>query len=205
MHFVYFWAPGFALLGYLLTERLVRSPGTASSVRPDESDRGTTVAVLVAIVLATAMAALVHLVGLSDVGGLPDGLLWLRPVGLALAAAGLAFRAWSMHILGAAYSRTLRVTDEHAVVRAGPYRWLRHPGYTGSIVALTGANLATGSWLAAVIAGVLLTVVYYVRLVAEERMLLTSFGDAYREYQATTGRLLPITPAKIFSGRLRRQ
>ena len=196
MDILFAWAPAATLLGYLVVEGLIRSPGEASSWRPGSSDRGTTIAVIVALIVAGSMAAVLHLVGLSRIGHLPAEFDWLRPLGLAAAAAGLVLRAWSMRVLGAAYSRTLRVTGQQSIVRAGPYRWVRHPGYSGSIVALTGANLAAGSWLAALVAGLLLTAVYSIRTIAEERMLTAAFGEAYRDYRATSGRLLPTRPLK---------
>ena len=196
MDLVYSWAPTLTLLGYLLVEWMVRAPGPASSWRAGAADRGTTIAVLVCLVVAGSMPELLRLVGLSGRGQLGSELEWLRPLGLATAVGGLVFRTWTMRVLGAAYSRTLRVDGGQSVVRVGPYRWVRHPGYAGSVAALTGANLATGSWLAAIVSGLLLAIVYYARTIAEERMLVAAFGQAYRDYQSSSGRLLPTRPLR---------
>jgi protein-S-isoprenylcysteine O-methyltransferase len=187
----YLWAPGVALGCYLLVELLIRTPGAASSWRPGRSDRGTTAMIVVALVACW----LIHPVraGLGLVGPtlLPPGWRWLCVVGLAVSVAGVGLRVWSMRTLGAAYSRTLRVGEEQDVVQSGPYLRVRHPGYTGSILALTGANLATGSWPAAAIASAILVTAYLIRIRAEERMLVSVFGERYRAYQRRSGRLLP--------------
>ncbi|MHB2024394.1 MAG: methyltransferase family protein [Mycobacteriales bacterium] len=72
---------------------------------------------------------------------LPPG---AAPAGLVVEATGLAWRAWSMRTLGRSYSRTLRVVegdDQQAVVDAGPYRLIRHPGYQGSLLTWVGFAL----------------------------------------------------------------
>jgi phosphonate transport system substrate-binding protein len=69
--------------------------------------------------------------------------------GVVLAAAGLVLRAWGMRTLGEAYSRTLRTTTAQRLVTTGPYRWVRHPGYLGSVSVWVGASLAFHSWLSA--------------------------------------------------------
>ena len=67
------------------------------------------------------------------------------PMGLGLEAAGLALRAWSMRTLGRSYSRTLRVGDAQQLVDSGPYRFVRHPGYAGSLLIWTGFALTSRS------------------------------------------------------------
>jgi protein-S-isoprenylcysteine O-methyltransferase Ste14 len=113
---------------------------------------------------------------------------WL---GVALAAAGLAIRAWGMRTLGGAYSRTLRTTSEQRLVTTGPYRWVRHPGYLGSIAVWVGASLAFHSWLSALIVAAVMLIAYGWRIQAEERMLVDHFGDEYVRYRGRTARLIP--------------
>jgi protein-S-isoprenylcysteine O-methyltransferase len=112
-------------------------------------------------------------------------------MGLVCMAVGLAVRAWAMATLGRHYTRTLRTLDEQQVVDRGPYRFVRHPGYTGSILVWLGYALALGNWIATAITVVLLTAVYLWRMNAEEALLQRSFGDRYADYQLRTKRLLP--------------
>ncbi len=64
---------------------------------------------------------------------------WL---GLVIMLLGLGLRVWSMRVLGAYYSRTLRVTDTQVIVTQGPYRIVRHPGYLGTILLWVGSGRA---------------------------------------------------------------
>ncbi len=113
---------------------------------------------------------------------------WL---GLVIMLLGLALRVWSMRALGAYYSRTLRVTDAQVIVTQGPYRVVRHPGYLGTILLWVGSGLALANWIATVGVALLMLGVYGYRIRSEEGMLLTTFGEHYREYCRHTWRLLP--------------
>jgi protein-S-isoprenylcysteine O-methyltransferase Ste14 len=187
----YPWAPDAALALYLAQELLVRQRGSASSLRSGAADRGTTGLILGAIVVCGVLDPLLGALGLAGATALPVTVRWLCSVALAAAAAGLVLRVWSMRVLGTAYSRTLRIGERQGLVEIGPYRRVRHPGYTGSIVALSAANLATGSWLAGLVALIVLVVAYRLRIAAEERMLVAAFGPTYADYQQRTGRLFP--------------
>ena len=114
------------LAGFFLLEGLLRQ---SASLRASGQDRGTTGAV----VLAYAVASDVPLLSRWLPGWpLPSA---AAPAGLLVQATGLALRAWSMRAWGASYTRTLRIEDgEQAVVDSGPYRWVRHPGYLGSLL-----------------------------------------------------------------------
>ncbi len=122
-------------------------------------------------------------------GPLPrDGLLaWF---GIALFALGIAINVWAMETLRTLYTVRLSVQAGHRLVTTGPYRLVRHPGYFGFLLALPGMGLALGS--VAVLAftfGIAAWLV--VRIRDEEAMLVVQFGDAYRDYQRRTKRLIP--------------
>jgi protein-S-isoprenylcysteine O-methyltransferase Ste14 len=76
-------------------------------------------------------------------------------------------------------------------VTTGPYRLVRHPGYAASCLVWIGAALAFDSWLAAAIVAAMLLVAYGWRIRAEETMLESTFGTAYRDYEARSRRLIP--------------
>jgi protein-S-isoprenylcysteine O-methyltransferase Ste14 len=106
--------------------------------------------------------------------------------------AGVALRYWSMRTLGEFFTRTLAVLPDQRVVQEGPYRMVRHPGYLAQIVVLTAGSalVSLNAWLAALVA-TLLSAAYAYRIRAEERMLESQLGEAYRTYRARTWRLLP--------------
>jgi protein-S-isoprenylcysteine O-methyltransferase Ste14 len=112
--------------------------------------------------------------------------------GLLLIVGGIAFALWAMLTLGRHYDLELEVHKDHQIVRAGPYRLVRHPVYLGVGLHLLGAALASGN--VAVAACVLLGAfpVFYLRARAEERLLRQHFGPAYDEYARKVGMLVPL-------------
>jgi len=138
--------------------------------------------------------------GLTMIGGLlvvlgrrgrDPGRLASRRFGLSAMVAGLFLRVWAAHTLGRYYTRTLRVAPDQPVVRAGPYRFIRHPGYLADLALWIGFGLALGSrFLTVLIAGTM-ALAYSRRIDAEEALLLDRLGVAYRDYQRQSWRLLP--------------
>ena len=111
--------------------------------------------------------------------------------GLLFIVVGLLVREWAIVKLGQFFSRTVQIKSEHRLITDGPYRWLRHPAYTGMILIYLGIALAIGTWLGTVIAtGLMLAAILY-RIRVEEQVLIETFGDEYRNYMKRTWRLLP--------------
>ena len=111
-------------------------------------------------------------------------------IGVALLLFGLLWAVWARHTLGSNWSGRISVKSGHELVRSGPYRWVRHPVYTGGLLGLLGSALASGKVSAFL--GLLLAIcalVYKLRI--EERWMLTQFGDRYREYRRASWALLP--------------
>ncbi|MBK6894910.1 MAG: isoprenylcysteine carboxylmethyltransferase family protein [Flavobacteriales bacterium] len=67
--------------------------------------------------------------------------------GIALLAFGTAFRLWAIRTLDRAFSATVQIKEGQQLITAGPYRWLRHPSYTGAWLAMIGAALLMHSYL----------------------------------------------------------
>lgn len=178
-------AAGYAgVAGFLVLEAGVRQRGSASSLQASDDDKGTTRLILSAYLLAILLPPLLRS---ARVRPLPRS---AAPIGLALQATGLGVRVWSMRTLGTSYSRTLRTADHQAIVDGGPYRWVRHPGYLGSL--LTWAGFALTSRSLPVVAAVtgLLAPAYRRRITAEEQLLGRDL-PGYVEYSQRTKRLIP--------------
>jgi protein-S-isoprenylcysteine O-methyltransferase Ste14 len=111
--------------------------------------------------------------------------------GLALMWAGFAFRAWAIRELGRFFTVTVGVTEGHRVVDTGPYRWVRHPSYTGMVVFFLGFGVALDSWLSVAAAVLLPLAGIVVRIHYEEQLLRRELGQAYADYSKRTSRLLP--------------
>ncbi len=151
-----------------------------------QSDRGSALAVLMSAGIATSLAlgtSMLRLLSISD---------WLRWAALGIMAAGLALRVFSILWLGPMFTRFVQILPGHRLVTSGPYRFVRHPSYTGLLLFFTGLGIALGDWLSAVIMVVVpaLGVLYRIRV--EEEALLDAFGQEYRAYRSRVGSLLPV-------------
>lgn len=108
---------------------------------------------------------------------------------IALCATGVAIAIWSRRRLGTNWSTVPSIKEGHELVTSGPYRFVRHPIYSGILLALLGTALASGvAWW---IALALLCPVFAYRIKAEERLMLTQFPSEYAEYRAGTNALIP--------------
>ena len=119
----------------------------------------------------------------------PEPLRW---IGLALVVLGIAFALWAIATLGRHYDLELEIHRDHELVRNGPYRFVRHPVYTGLGLHFAGACLATGN-LVLIVGTILVTVpALYLRARTEERLLRERFGANYDAYAREVGMLVPL-------------
>ena len=172
------------MLGFAAMELFLRRGATAKKVRPTATDRGTTVFIVAAYALAV-LAIATHV--LPEVA-LPSAVAW---TGVGIGVLGYVVRIWAMRVLGQFYTRTLVTTAEQRVVREGPYRFVRHPGYLGSMLVWIGAAAASVNLVSLLAVLVLLAVAYSYRIAVEERMLVESLGEAYAQYRRESWRLVP--------------
>jgi protein-S-isoprenylcysteine O-methyltransferase Ste14 len=116
---------------------------------------------------------------------------WTRYwIALLLVLLGVAFSIWARAALGTNWSGVVEVKVDHELVDHGPYRWLRHPIYTGMLIALLGTGLAAGE-LRGVLAFVIALLSLWLKSQVEERWMVREFGDRYTTYRRTTWALLP--------------
>jgi protein-S-isoprenylcysteine O-methyltransferase Ste14 len=111
--------------------------------------------------------------------------------GCAVMWIGLAVRIWAVLTLGRSFSTFLGVATGQTLVTQGPYRWVRHPSYTGLLTIALGFGIGMGNWLSPITCVVLALAGLLPRMAVEESQLLTALGDRYRHYQRTTDRLIP--------------
>jgi protein-S-isoprenylcysteine O-methyltransferase Ste14 len=117
-------------------------------------------------------------------------------VGAALTAAGLAFAVAARIQLGGNWSGTVTLKQDHTLIRSGPYRWVRHPIYTGLLLAVFGTALAVGEWRGVLAIG--FVVAAFLRKIAiEERFMREHFGAAYAEYSREVPALLPLRRPRL--------
>jgi protein-S-isoprenylcysteine O-methyltransferase Ste14 len=112
-------------------------------------------------------------------------------VGTAILIAGAGFRVWAIVALGRFFTVTVTIQEDHRVVDTGPYRLLRHPSYTGLLVALVGLGIALDNWLSLLALTALPLVGVLLRIRAEEAALSDALGERYASYASRTDRLIP--------------
>ena len=119
---------------------------------------------------------------------LPVG--WFFPVlGTVLLAAGLGFTVWARRHLGRNWSASVVVKEGHALVRTGPYRHVRHPIYSGILLAFLGMVMTIGEWRG-LVALLLAGVSFVVKSRAEERRMRETFPE-YAAYARETAAIVP--------------
>jgi protein-S-isoprenylcysteine O-methyltransferase len=111
-------------------------------------------------------------------------------VAFILCAAGIAFAIWGRRLLGANWSTSPSVREGHQLITSGPYGWVRHPIYTGVLIALLGTALvSTILWWIVFAASCL---IFLYRVHAEEKLMVTQFPEQYPEYKKRTKALIPL-------------
>jgi protein-S-isoprenylcysteine O-methyltransferase Ste14 len=115
---------------------------------------------------------------------------WIAVSGGLLTALGVAFACWARFVLGRNWSSVVQVKKDHELVRNGPYRWVRHPIYTGMLLAFLGTALAIGEWRGLVCVAIV-AVSFWFKLRLEERWMREQFGATYLDYMRQTKALIP--------------
>jgi protein-S-isoprenylcysteine O-methyltransferase Ste14 len=142
------------------------------------------------------MGAAFYLVAIEDprLGKLNERFIvqreWATDLGLALAFAGVAFAIWARRHIGKYWSARVSIVSQHKLIRTGPYALIRHPIYTGMLVALVGTALVVGEYRALV--GVAIAFLGFARKAKKEEALLArQFGEEFEEHRRRTGFFLP--------------
>ena len=110
--------------------------------------------------------------------------------GLVMTAAGLAFAFWARHVLGGNWSSGVVVKEGHTLIRTGPYRRIRHPIYTGLLLALAGTAIYFGEWRSW-LGFALLLIGLWLKASREEAMMTGEFGEDYAVYRREAGMFVP--------------
>jgi len=112
-------------------------------------------------------------------------------LGICCVLTGTVLRWYAVATLGRYFTVNVATQAAQPVIDAGPYRYIRHPAYAGSLLALIGFALALGNW-AGVLAMLILTGgAFGYRIAVEEAALLSALGEPYARYMRRTSRLIP--------------
>jgi len=186
----WFSDPGAALVFKLLfcawvLAELANTYRSRQHAVPSDQDRGSFRIVMISHVGALFAIVLCRSFG---IGTVPASLQY---AGLAVMAFGVLLREWAVLVLGRHFTVRVQTRNDSRLVTAGPYRYIRHPSYTGTLSTLAGIGLAVGTWIGIVLVIVLSIPAYEYRIRVEEEALAQAFGPEYDAYRGRTGKLFP--------------
>jgi protein-S-isoprenylcysteine O-methyltransferase Ste14 len=82
--------------------------------------------------------------------------------------------------------------ENHKIISTGLYKFIRHPGYLGQIIIFMGISISISNWLSILLMMIPVTLGYLYRIKVEEKFMTDQFGDAYKDYQDRTKRIIPL-------------
>lgn len=150
------------------------------------ADRGTYWAIVVLQALAVVLGLAARAV--APWADLP---LWVWAVGILAMVVGTVLRLWAVLALGDEFRRVVAVRPDQNLVTDGPYRWVRHPSYTGALLIFGGFGLSLANAVSVLVLVVLPGAAYLRRIRVEEAELTAVLGERYLAYARGRARLVP--------------
>jgi protein-S-isoprenylcysteine O-methyltransferase Ste14 len=129
--------------------------------------------------------------GFTNIGRMQTGGNSIAVLGLALLLVGISIRWAAIYTLGKYFTGTVLIKQDHRLIQSGMYRHLRHPAYTGALLAHLGLGLSFSNWISLGLSAAPFSVAALYRMHVEERALTEAFGEAYTSYSRSTKRLIP--------------
>ena len=175
-------------LVYLLSEILLTVTRRSRSRTGTKQDRST-LGVLWLVIFASVGA------GIFVASHWPEARMMharaIANIGIGLFVAGLLLRWWAIVTLGRFFTVDVTIEKDHEVVKRGPFRFVRHPSYTGVLLAFVGFALTLGNWAAFFVILLPIFVAFTFRMKVEEEALTAALGSRYTDYMRRTKRLIP--------------
>ena len=112
--------------------------------------------------------------------------------GIGVFVIGLALRLYAILYLGRFFTINVAIATDHRLIDTGPYRFARHPSYTGALMLFFGLSLGIGNWLSLVVIMFPIFAAFWWRIRIEEAALAEALGEPYRSYMRRTKRLIPM-------------
>ncbi len=120
--------------------------------------------------------------------GLPD---WARWGGVIGSGFSLVLFWWVHKTLGENWSPILEIRKNHKLITEGPYKYARHPMYTYIWIGVVCYWLISSNWIVGIVAFLTWSILYFIRLPEEEKMMTEEFGQEYKDYMRKTKKIIP--------------
>jgi protein-S-isoprenylcysteine O-methyltransferase len=173
---------------YLVSEillTLTRRSRTKTGTKQDRSTLG-----MIWLVIAVSVTVGVFVAQNFRAAALPHGRT-LASAGVVLFVSGLILRWWAIITLGRFFTVDVTIEKDHELVERGPFRIVRHPSYTGVLLAFVGLALSLRNWAALLVILMPIGAAFIHRMNVEEDALSRALGSRYAEYMKRTKRLVP--------------
>lgn len=178
------------LLGlvYLISELLLTATRRSRSRTGTKQDRSTLRVVWLVIIVS--VAAGIYVAKHWPAAALPHARS-LAFSGVVLFVTGPLLRWWAIITLGRFFTVDVTIEKDHELVERGPFRMVRHPSYTGVLLAFVGLGLSLGNWAALLVTLLPIGAAFVHRMNVEENALSDALGPQYIDYMRRTKRLMP--------------
>jgi protein-S-isoprenylcysteine O-methyltransferase Ste14 len=173
---------------YLVSEILLTLTRRSRSRTGTKQDRSTLG--MIWLVIVVSIMAGVFVAQNFRVAALPHGWL-LASTSVVLFVAGLLLRWWAIITLGRFFTVDVTIEKDHELVEQGPFRMVRHPSYTGVLLAFVGLGLSLCNWAALLVILLPIGAAFVHRMNVEEAALFSALGLRYADYMKRTKRLVP--------------
>jgi len=164
---------------------LTRRSRSGTGTKQDRSTLG-----IIWLVIAISITAGVFVAQNFRAAALPHGQIFAS-MGVVLFVAGLILRWWAIITLGRFFTVDVTIEKDHELVERGPFRMVRHPSYTGVLLAFVGVGLSMQNWAALLVILLPIVAAFIRRMNVEEEALSRALGPRYTEYMKRTKRLVP--------------
>lgn len=173
---------------YLISELLLTVTRRSRSRTGTKQDRSTLR--IVWLVIMVSVAAGIYVAKYWPAAALPHQRSFVF-AGVVLFIAGLLLRWWAIITLGRFFTVDVTIEKDHELVERGPFRMVRHPSYTGVLLAFVGFALSLANWAALLVVLVPISAAFIHRMNVEEDALTGALGPQYIDYMRRTKRLVP--------------
>ena len=173
---------------FLVSEILLTLTRRSRSKTGTKQDRSTLG--IIWLVIAVSITAGIFVALNFRAAALPHGRLIASAAGV-LFVAGLLLRWWAIITLGRFFTVDVTIEKDHELVERGPFRIVRHPSYTGVLLAFVGLGLSLRNWGALLVILLPIGAAFIRRINVEEDALSRVLGPRYTEYMKRTKRLVP--------------
>jgi len=173
----------FLVSEFLLT--VTRRSRSKTGTRQDQSTLG-----VLWLVIMASVAAGVYVARNHSGAALTNGRLFMF-AGIVLFVLGITLRWWAIIVLGRFFTVDVTIEKDHELIERGPFRVLRHPSYSGVLLAFVGFALSLQNWAALLIVLLPIFTAFIHRMNVEEKALTLGLGSTYTDYTKRTKRLVP--------------